>query len=226
MNKMYLAFTLESDATFGRGEGVAGLVDEEVEHDQYGMPYLRGRTLKGLLVEECANLLFALAKQNPDQIEDWETAAARLFGESGTTMVEMSIMRVGDARLPQDLRGTIEHAHYHHREEKRLSRLDILESLTDIRRQTSMNEETGRADDGSLRSMRVILRRTPFEAQLHFREEPKEIDLALLSACVLAFRRAGTGRNRGKGQLTASLLNKNREDVTKDFFARFEQEVR
>lgn len=42
---------LLSDTTFGRGDGVAGLVDQEVEHDQYGFPFLRGRTLKGLLSE-------------------------------------------------------------------------------------------------------------------------------------------------------------------------------
>jgi len=46
MTTYYLNFTLLSDTTFGRGEGVPGLVDEEVEHDRYGLPYLRGRTLE------------------------------------------------------------------------------------------------------------------------------------------------------------------------------------
>ena len=40
--------------------GVAGLIDREVEHDRYGLPYLHGRTLKGLLGEEADNLLYAL----------------------------------------------------------------------------------------------------------------------------------------------------------------------
>lgn len=48
---------LLSDTTFGRGDGVAGLIDQEVEHDADGFPYLRGRTLKGLLSEECDNLI-------------------------------------------------------------------------------------------------------------------------------------------------------------------------
>ena len=61
MMKLALTIELLTDTTFGRGDGVAGLVDEEVEHDsQTGLPIIRGRTLKGLLVEECANLLYAL----------------------------------------------------------------------------------------------------------------------------------------------------------------------
>ena len=57
-----LTFTLLSDATFGRGEGIAGLIDREVEHDRFGLPYLRGRTLKGLVSEEADNLLFVLER--------------------------------------------------------------------------------------------------------------------------------------------------------------------
>ncbi|PVE30161.1 hypothetical protein DC030_15410, partial [Enterococcus faecalis] len=54
---------LLSDATFGRGDGVSGLVDEEVEHDaRTGLPLVRGRTLKGLLVEGCADIFYALGE--------------------------------------------------------------------------------------------------------------------------------------------------------------------
>src|SRR5947209_3452288 len=53
--------TLLSDGTFGRGDGVASLVDEEVEYNpQTGLPEIGARRLKGLLVEECANILFGL----------------------------------------------------------------------------------------------------------------------------------------------------------------------
>ena len=48
METYYLKMLLLSDTTFGRGDGVAGLIDQEVEHDPNGFPYLRGRTLKGL----------------------------------------------------------------------------------------------------------------------------------------------------------------------------------
>lgn len=221
METYTLYIKLESDATFGRGDGLAGVVDQEVEHDEYGLPFLRGRTLKGLLVEECANILYALEKQNPTLTEKYQGAADRLFGQPGSRLEDNALLRVGDACLPDDLRAAARFSV----ERKELSRLDVLESLTDVRRQTAM-DETGKPEEHSLRAMRVILRGTPFASQLTFAFPPDEIDLALLTACVKAFRRAGSGRNRGCGRLTAILRNRQGEDVTDQKFAHFAKEVR
>lgn len=57
--------------------------------------------------------------------------------------------------------------------------------------------------------MRVILRKTPFEAELSFTKDPSGLDLPLLAACVKAFRKAGTGRNRGRGKLVSVLCDEN-----------------
>jgi len=100
-----------------------------------------------------------------------------------------------------------------------------LHSLTAIRRQTSIDAKTGAPLKETLRSMRVILRKTPFEAALTFGAYPTSDDLALLAACVKALRRAGTGRNRGRGKLTAQLCDAQGQDVTETHFARFQQEV-
>lgn len=222
MPEFFLKFTLDSDATFGRGEGVAGLVDEEVEHDELGCPYLRGRTLKGLLVEETSNLLYALKQQGSSRYTEWTAAADNLFGKPGTMSEETGILRVGDARLPKPLRDMIRFQQNKH--PKAVTRLDVLESLTDIRRQTAL-DETGRPDEGSLRSMRVIVRQTTFEATLYLTKPPTDTELALLGAATLAFRRAGTGRNRGRGALTAGLLDENHTDITAKAFERFQTEV-
>jgi hypothetical protein len=222
MPNLYLKLILKSDATFGRGEGVVGLVDEEVEHDELGFPYLRGRTLKGLLVEEAANLLYALRQQESANYKPFVTAADTLFGKPGTMAEETGILRVGDARLPKPLRDMIRFQKSRHNDNP--TRLDVLESLTDIRRQTAL-DETGRPDEGSLRSMRVVLRQTSFESILHLPRQPKEIELALLGAATLAFQRAGTGRNRGRGALTAQMLDENRNDIPAKTFATFKEEV-
>ncbi|MGH2768963.1 MAG: RAMP superfamily CRISPR-associated protein, partial [Actinomycetota bacterium] len=47
----YIEVGLLSDATFSFGEGAAGEVDVEIAHDEYGLPFLPGRTLRGLLRE-------------------------------------------------------------------------------------------------------------------------------------------------------------------------------
>jgi CRISPR/Cas system CSM-associated protein Csm3 (group 7 of RAMP superfamily) len=218
-----LHLELKSDTTFGRGDGIAGLVDAEVEHDAAtGLPYLRGRTLKGLLVEECASVLFALSKHNASVCTRFERAAQFLFGQGGSSLSDDAIMHVGAAMLPADLRYAVEADITHNN----LTPTEVLESLTAIRRQTAIDEVTGAPDEGSLRSMRVVLRNTSFIAQLDFEQEPNSDALALLAACVMSLRRAGTGRNRGRGRLTARLYDQQGQDVTGQYFTSFKRAVK
>lgn len=226
MKSYWLCFKLLSDATFGRGEGVAGLVDQEIEHDDYGLPFLRGRTLKGLLNEECAGILYALEQQGIDRTR-WNQSAQRLFGGPGSGLEDDALLRVGPARLPADLRRSIRAAV--DAPNSRLTPTDILESLTTIRAQTAVDEETGVPAEGSLRAMRVVVRQAPFEALLTFVHDDPEGDLPLLAACILALRRAGTGRNRGRGRLQAGLHvddnGRSGADITREQFDRFAREV-
>jgi CRISPR/Cas system CSM-associated protein Csm3 (group 7 of RAMP superfamily) len=226
MNALTLQFTLLSDATFGRGDGVAGLVDEEVQHDKYGLPFLNGRTLKGLLRAECAEILYAVTQAKTDQSERWQTAAHRLFGAPGSGNEEIAIMRVSDACLPQDLRTALaEDFRSQDPAQREQKRIATLESLTAVRRQTAMDAESGAPQEETLRTMRVIIRNTPFEATVSFTTPPTQDDLALLAACVKAFRRAGTGRNRGRGRLQAELYDEGKP-VTAEHFGRLQQAVK
>jgi CRISPR/Cas system CSM-associated protein Csm3 (group 7 of RAMP superfamily) len=213
MSNYLLEFQLESDAAFGRGDGVAGVVDAEVQHDDLGCPYLGGRALKGLLVQECADILAALP---PATRPRWDNAAARIFGRPGSTLGDAAIMSVGNAQLPADLRRAVE------RDVRRdqIGRTQVLESLTAVRARTAI-EQSGVPKPGSLRTLRVVLRGTRFEAALRFAQEPTEYDLALLAACVKAFRSAGTGVHRGSGRLKAHLLDPARERIEDRFFANF-----
>jgi CRISPR/Cas system CSM-associated protein Csm3 (group 7 of RAMP superfamily) len=218
---------LLSDTTFGRGDGVAGLVDQEVEHDRYGFPYLRGRTLKGLLSEECDNLIAILPDDH--QRQHWQKIANDLFGKPGSTLETQAKIHVGDACLPGDLRKAIAAQLDSEQDKKRrnssykpaLTSTDILESLTTIRRQTAIDPEDGAPTEHSLRSARVILRELPFESKLLFETElntDSEDDknmLSLLAVGTLALRRIGSGRNRGRGHVQCSLHYSTNE-ITKD----------
>ncbi len=213
-----LKFELLSAATFGRGDGLPGLVDREVEHDRHGLPFLRGRTLRGLLAEEMESLIYAFG----DKAKNWKESRDRLLGVGGRMTDETGIMRVGDARLPEGVRRLIAVS----LEEKQaatsgLTPTDVLESLTAIRRQTAMTP-FGAHEAASLRAMRVILRGTIFEAQLIFDQPPNDRERALLAVTVLAWRRAGTGRNRGRGRLRAWIQDDEWMRAQFDFF---EQEV-
>jgi hypothetical protein len=220
----YLRIKLNSAATFGRADGVAGLVDREIENDKDGFPFLRGRSLKGLLAENAENVVFALEEQNR---KGWRLLKEKLFGQPGRGgSKEQGILHVGDATLPQQLRFLIQKERLNPKTE--FTQEKVFNSLTGIRRQTSVNPDGG-SDEGSLRAMRVLLRGVVLHAPLSFdasfnkaaaSEQNKA--LALLAAIVLDFRRAGTGRNRGRGWLQADLVN---ENMTKDFFTTFMTEV-
>lgn len=215
---------LLSDATFGRGEGVAGLVDSEVEHDEYGMPFVRGRTLKGLLAEECANLRYALAQQltvTDPRLDVLAQATDWLFGQPGSTAEDEGRLHVGTVRLAEDFRlaviGEIKN--------NRLRAAEVLECLTAIRRQTAI-DSAGAPKRGSLRALRVVLRGTEFSADLDFLGDPPG-DLAnlirgLLAASVQCLHRAGTGRNRGRGRLQSRLFESD-QDVTDREYSHFKQ---
>jgi len=205
MIRYELHITLKSDAAFGRGDGIAGLVDEEVEHDAAtGLPFIRGRTIKGLLVEECANVLYSLAAIQPEAINAWEKAAEFLFGRAGSALTDDAGMQIGTAMLPDDLCLAVKASLGESKES--LHAYQILESLTNIRRQTAIDEQRGVPEEGSLRSIRVVLRQTSFVALLTFSRSPDSREIALLAACILGFRRGGSNRNRGLGRLEARLF--------------------
>lgn len=210
---------LHSDATFGRGDGVAGLVDADIEHDALtGLPYLPGRTLKGLLVEECANLLYSVTKTSPSAVVGLEAAAFFLYGRPGSSVEDDAMTRVGDATLPPELRAAVAAEI----EMGTLNATEVLDALTAIRRQSAIDDATGAPARNALRASRVLLRETALVAPLHFEREPSGAALGLLAACALALRRGGIGRHRGRGRLSARVCDRAGSDVTAQGFSVFQ----
>lgn len=209
--QLWFCFQLESDATFGRGDGIPGLVDREIAVDLDGCPYLHGRTLKGLLGEVCADTLFALNYQQP-----WKAAADRLFGVPGSGY-QQGILRIGHAQLPIALRSALHYA-------TNWTPQDVLASLTAVRRQTAMDVH-GAPDPRTLRAMRVILRKCYFEAEMTVMQPIDPAEQALLAVCAKGLRRAGTARNRGRGRLRAWITDGDHKNVSDDWFQNFKEKV-
>lgn len=225
-----ISLTLASDGAFGRGDGVAGWVDQEVQHDEYGCPYLGGKTIKGILVNECADILAAM----PAAMQSiWTPIALAMFGQPGSLLIDQARLSIGDAVLPEPLRRAIRNdldsSH------PSLTPLQVLTSLTTLRRQTAMNPQTGAPEEHTLRTTRVIIRGTSFVAPLWLSDPAAEEDdsapaaeklLMLLAATVKAFRRAGTARNRGYGRLKeVQLCDAKGTSITQNYFEQFCREV-
>jgi hypothetical protein len=207
MTPTKIKITLKSAATFGSGSGVPGLVDREIEHDDKGFPFLRGKTLKGLLAESAENVVFALEKIGSKK--KWRDAKKTLFGEGGRGTDERGSLHIGDAQLPVEVRAAVA--------EQKWTREETLYSLTGIRRQTSINADGG-PDHATLRSMRVLLPSVELEALITFDKPVTPEQLHLLTAAVLDLRRAGTGRNRGRGWIKAELIGDTPMDILLENF--------
>lgn len=237
-----LKLKLLSETTFGRGDGQAGVVDLEVQHDAFGRPFWSGRAVKGVLVNECADILDMLS--GSADYAEWCEAARWLFGGPGSGMGQGSNLSFGEAHLPDDLHRFFERQFQQQvnpllddprledeaarralvaREQERYRKL-LLRSISADRSQTALGED-GTAKEHSLRSQRVLMPGLTLVADLHFYDEPQARHRGLLAACVKALHSGGSRRNRGRGDIEASLLADG-EEITSWFQHDFAAEVR
>jgi len=191
-----LHIKLLSDSTFSRGEGSAGIVDTEVEHDDFGLPFIGGKTIRGLLRDSWLAMC--------DRLPELNDAAERVLGRS-RSLDEACRLRIADAYLPDPIRHTVRAAV--ERVDKPLSRETILAAFTSIRYQTAENRNTGAPESTTLRSTRLVLRGFVFEASLVWLDgyKPGSEDLRVLALCALATRHGGLLRNRGRGHICLTL---------------------
>jgi len=223
MNNQGLVLKLEllGDAVFGRGDGIAGLVDQDVAHDALGLPFLHGRGVKGLLRARCQEVLSALQPSlAPDRMQHFRDTEAYLFGRRGSDLDADAALAFGPACLSDQLSRALQPLI----DARRLTADDVLTALTSIRRQTSIDEFTGAAAEDTLRSVRALRSGLVFRAPVY---APADLDArarGLLAASVMAVRHVGARRARGMGQARATLIQ-NGQDVTLNWLGEFEKEL-
>lgn len=179
----------------GRAGG-AGDVDTATEVDSAGLPVLRGRTLKGLLVEEAARVL-----QMEPGAKALERAAATLFGEPERHGAR-ALLSFEDGSVPSIVRD----AFLEHRWRG--------EVLTEVRRQTAIDPKTGAARKGSLRSTRLIRAGVVLRCAVRAERPLNAAERALFAACVASLRRVGLHRNEGWGRVRCALRDDAGVDIT------------
>lgn len=190
----FIQLEILSDAAFSRGDGKAGIVDIEVEHDELGLPFLGGKTLRGLLRDSWLSMKHCFS--------EFSFSEDRIFGHEAD-FDECSILRIGDAVVDTETRRWIEVA-----ESRMPNPVDptmVLASLTDVRVQTSEDRITGAPEETTLRSVRVIVRGLTLRSPLYWLAEPTPQDLCCLALALRATRHAGLARNRGRGHIRLSL---------------------
>jgi len=202
---MKLMMELLSDALPGSGEGLGGIIDVDVNYDEYGLPYIPAKRLKGILREAASDL------RDVGKLTDAQVTA--LFGQPGQR--HGAIFRLSDGYLPnyEQLRAFLSACA---RDQKTYGASfypqSVLGFYTYTRSQTAIEEETpptdpnqsqpkkqpGVAKEGSLRTFRVLKKGIAFEFECEPLPEEAHKQLQLICAVT---RRFGSSRTRGLGDI-------------------------
>jgi len=189
---MRLKITLKSDLCAASGAGFSAVIDTDSCFDQYGLPYIPARRLKGCLREAA------------DLIETDQNIINCIFGNTACGFGESGLLRISDAHLEgyKEFRKEIA--------EKKISAENVMNLFGDIRSATAIENDT--AKKNSLRFTRVISKLSPFDAskELEFYSDI-ELDadndtIEAFENCCKALRNIGYRRNRGLGSVICTLL--------------------
>lgn len=182
----YFTITLCSDLCASNGESYGSTIDTDIAYDDFGIPVIRGKSLKGCL-REAAEELADLGLLDESELD-------ALFGKKGAAA--SGLLTIQDAHpvnYPELIRDIHEHGY---------SRERILGCYTQTRGQTKLNE-TGTAEKGTLRTIRVLKRGLTFLCEYTIAGE--EDHSAALQNCLKLLRHIGMNRTRGLGEIRCQI---------------------
>ena len=185
MKEGKLCIKLLSDLCVSDGGVYNSALDTDICQDEYGIPYIPAKRLRGCLREAAIELNDWNADIDPDA----------LFGKEGNNIAKVFI---GNA-YPENYKfmiGAIKGV-----KNKIYHKQNILSHFSYIRTQTAINYDTGVADDTSLRTMRVANKGLVFEAPIQYEDEFK----GQLIRCAGILRHMGIARTRGLGEVEVSF---------------------
>ncbi|MCG3158187.1 MAG: hypothetical protein DKINENOH_04828 [bacterium] len=211
---------LLSAAMPGSGAGWGGVIDSDVVFDEYGLPFIPARRLKGILREMSGDLIAALRACLDGQLPFEEGMIGRLFGKAG--QANSAPLEVGNAYL-ENYAGLRDWLIWAQHEAPRLVTADrVIATFTHWRQQTAIDPDKGVALENSLRITRVLNRGCKFFSEIILAgSDPGQVELLALAAQVT--RRLGSKRNRGLGNVKCRLLEgTSQRDLSREALARWQ----
>lgn len=203
MNHSTIKIELLSDLCISSGYAYAGIVDQDVCYDKYGIPFIPARRLKGCL-KDAAELIKCLISS-----EEYD----RMFGVAKSNEIEGII--VDNARIKNygKIVEDLEKAYGTEELSALVTVEGILDEFTRVRGQTALVE--GVADETSLRYIRTVNQYSPvsedenlcFYADVYYNCEEET-----LRQVVEALRHIGYYRNRGLGNVRCTLQKPSEEN--------------
>lgn len=190
---MRLKITLESDLCIYSGDTYNSLVDQDVVFDDYGIPYIPAKRLKGCMRET----FLEMTDMGILDIAEYQD----LFGKEGNSNSKFSLSNAyidNYDETVEDLRGI--------GDDVISSPQRVLEQFSYVRTQTALNE-CGSADDKSLRTMRVVKKGLVFFADLTVDENINEETKVHLCRAAEMVKHIGLSRTRGLGLIKIETDN-------------------
>lgn len=187
MNKL-LKIKLLSDLCSGSGDTFNSRVDTDVVYDDYGLPFIPAKRIKGCIRESLLELIdFGVYDDN---------LMDQLFGGEGD---RSSAFSLSDAKLQ-------EHDAYI----KALSAnpyppQEVLELFSYARTQTSIDPETGTAEENHLRTKRVVKKGLTFEAKVNLDSTLSDEAVDAFAAAASNVTHIGINRTRGLGLISVEI---------------------
>lgn len=192
MGKYQIMIKLLSDLCVSDGGIYNSSIDTDVCYDDYGLPYIPAKRLKGCIRESAQELL------------DWgeDMPVDEIFGAAGK---QRAAVRIRNGYLQNYSRYVEEITA--NRGSILCHPQNILQNFTYIRKQTEIENETGTAAAQSLRTMRVVNKDLVFVAEVEITAEAeREKKLKeKLENCLAVLKHMGVARTRGLGEVSLSL---------------------
>lgn len=182
---MQLKIRLKSDLCAAVGKHYAAMIDLDTALDEYGIPYIPSRRIKGCLRE--------IAQLCTDE-ED----ISRIFGKPGSN--RSGSLRLSDAHI-KGYRNVIDEIQANHIPAEKVTQL-----FCSVRGETAIENDT--AKKSTLRYIRVVNMTAPgSDSELEFYADVDfdEADKALIKKWFGALRNIGYHRNRGLGAVECRL---------------------
>ena len=187
---MKIRIELLSDLCTTSGETYNSLVDTDITYDEYGIPYIPAKRIKGCIREAALELMeFGIInKEKYDEV----------FGSEGDNK---SSFWISNARLHNYDAYIKDINNFGHKEITRPQ--NVIQRFTYMRTQTSVDSHTGVAKENSLRTMRVIKKGLVFEAECGKLSD--SFDVNVVKESVSLVKHIGISRTRGLGLVNMSL---------------------
>jgi len=211
MSNWKIEITLISDTIIGSGESWGAIIDTDVVFDQFGLPYIPGRRVRGVLRESVtevlemlyqARLLSEFGIQGRLNINEW---LYEMFGKPGQD--EAKPLSISDCRL-KGYEMMVGHLRYLQDKHSDLFTSEVVRNHYSVIRQQTAIDSNGIAMDKSLRTVRALMRGLVFEGNFKIGGNVSDKLVVLMGLAISNMRHIGTSRTRGFGEIKTSLKEK------------------